>query len=219
VSELSDLSGVGTSELLSELLRRPEADFLNAAGLLAPEAYRLANLLGIRVCVDGVPVRKNQDGEVELMAIRRGTGPYAGKLCLVGGGVERVLRDGQWVPESLAEALTRHFRVDLGFDITPLVSWDQPQYVAQDMRPVKDTVREGFTPNPNSRHLIAIRYLVQITGGDDPPTFGATQWGGQEAAGVVWFTRQAMPPASEFGYHHDQTYLAMFPIAESLALA
>lgn len=202
-------------ELLGKVLDRQE-ELITPDGLLGPQAFAVADILGTRFCVDGVPVRRNQQGNVELMAIRRATGPYAGKLCLVGGGVGRVREGDRWVPESVEGALRRHFRTDLGYDIEPVGSWDQPHYLAQDMRPIDGEVRPGFMPNPASRHLIAARYLVRLVNEDDGPVYGSTDLGGQEASGVQWFTQAEMPDLSEFGYNHGVTYEAMFGIADRL---
>jgi ADP-ribose pyrophosphatase YjhB (NUDIX family) len=209
-----DLEAVPTSGLLIEVLRRKH-DLLDNEGFLSPEAFKLADFLGTRVCVDGVPARLNEEGEVELMAIERNTGPYAGQLALVGGGVGRVRENDSWAPESLEQALRRHFRVDLGLDIEPLSSWQQPAYIAQDMRPVDGALEQSFTPNDNSRHLVAARYLVKIVGKENP-VFGTTTLGGQEAAAIAWFSEAAMPPPDAFGYGHRETFEAMFPAARQL---
>lgn len=83
------------------------------------------------------------------------------------------------------------------------------------MRPIDGCVRPGFTPNSDSRHLIAVRYLVTIVN-LQAPVFGSTEVGGQEASGIVWFTEKGMPPDEQFGYGHDQTYRACFSIARKL---
>ncbi len=210
-----ELETVPMDTLLNEILRRKD-ELLTAEGWLPQKSFALADTLGIRVCVDGVPARVNEAGDVELMAIRRNTGPYAGKLALIGGGVGRVEENGEWAPESIEEALRRHFEVDLGFDIEPVGSWQSPAYIAQDMRPIDGEVRPGFTPNPNSRHLVAIRYLVQLNSGRDAPVFGITELGGQEASGVEWLSEKTMPDPTEFGYGHHETYRVMFPIARQL---
>lgn len=212
---MPELSNVPVSELLAEVLRRPDEMFTGTR-FLENEAFAVADHTSTRVCVDGAPIRETSGNGPELMAIRRNTGPYAGKLCLVGGGVGQVQVDGRWVPESFEEALRRHFMTDLGFGIEPVLGWDQPQYLAQDMRPIEGEVREGFTPNPASRHVIAARFLVRITDGEDAPTFGSTEKGGQEASGIEWFTEEDMPDPSDFGYGHDQTYRAMFSIAQRI---
>lgn len=117
----------------------------------------------------------------------------------------------------MEEALRRHFRTDLGYEIEPLGgSWENPDYLAQDMRSVGGEVRPGFQPNPASRHLIAARYIVKITNDSQEPVFGSTELGGQEASGVLWFNRAEMPPDDAFGYGHATTYRALFPIADRM---
>lgn len=213
---MADLSQIPMSDLLGEAMRRP-SEMLRDDGFLEDEAFKVADHLAPRLCVDGAPVRRNDDGELELMAIHRISGPYAGKLCLIGGYVGRTIEsDGRVVPESISEALGRHFMTDLGFSIEPVVSWEQAQFIGQDMRPVEGRVREGFTPNPAARHVVAVRYLVNIIGGESSPDFGATKHGGQEADDVLWFTQDEMPEPDNFGYAHDLTYAALFPIARGL---
>jgi ADP-ribose pyrophosphatase YjhB (NUDIX family) len=207
-----DLSRIPTEALAGELLKRP--DLINPDGLLNPPVFALMDALGVRVCVDGAPLRKNSTGVAELMAIRRGSGPFAGKLCLIGGGVERIRVDGVWQPESVQEALNRHFKNDLGTN-AHIIDPNLPQYVQQDMRPIGEAVREGFAPNPNSRHLIALRYLVTLPE-NFVPKYGSTNLGGQEATAIEWFTMNTMPSSEEFGYQHDITYDAFFRQASIL---
>jgi ADP-ribose pyrophosphatase YjhB (NUDIX family) len=222
---MTNLSEVSTGELLTEAANRPD-DLVNPDnGFLSREAFALQDTLGTRVCVDGAPGRVNENGEVELMAIDRGTGPYAGRLCLVGGGVGRVNEKGQLVPERIDEALKRHFKRDLGFNVAPATSWNTPQHIGQDMRPDENgELRDGFTPNPDSRHLIAMRYLVKVVDHEgnqiqDPkPEFGSTIFG-QEASDIVWFTEDQMPEdPNAWGYGHNETYQAMFRAANNLWL-
>lgn len=213
---MTDLSQVPASELLEEALKRPD-ELLDDNGMLEDAPFRLADQLSTRVCVDGLPVRRNPDGDVEAMAIRRNTGPYAGRLCLIGGGVNRVKVGDIWQPESFEEALRRHFGTDLGFEIEPVGgSWKRPDYLAQEMRPIDGKVRDEFMTNPASRHIIAVRFLVSLASEDELPTFGETEYGGQEATGIEWFTEQTMPESSEFGYDHDDTYRTLFPVADSM---
>lgn len=214
---MPELSKVPITDLLQEVLSRKD-ELVTEDGLLWREPYDLADFLGTRICVDGIPIRRNQQREIELMAIRRNTGPYVGKLCSVGGGVDQRIRHmNEWIPESFEEALRRHFRVDLGFEIEPVTNWEDPQFLAQEMRPVDGKVKEGFGPNPSSRHLVAARFLVRIIDEEKSPTYGATELGGQEVAGLEWFTRETMPELAEFGYGLGKTYQDMFPIAERLS--
>lgn len=115
----TSLANIPVGLLLGEVLRRP-GDLFNEKGFLSREAFALADILSIRCCVDGIAVRRGHAGEIEAMAIRRNTGPFAGKLCLVGGGISKFKGNGQWLPESAEEALRRHFKRDLGFEIEPV---------------------------------------------------------------------------------------------------
>ncbi len=205
------LSAFSTAELAAELQTR---EFPNEKGMLDSGLYQLAGGLSVRFAVDGAPARLNDEGEVELMAIVRGTGPYTGKLCLVGGGVGWTPDGkGSWEPESVKEALTRHFTTDLGTTAHPLSGdYSRPDYLAQDMAPRDDgSVKEDFCPNPNARHLVAARFVVGLE--NEPTQFGSTTLGGQEASDVRWFTERTMPGSEAFGYNHGETYARFFPIA------
>jgi hypothetical protein len=218
------LDAYSVDDLLEAVLER-QSDMLDNKGRLSWPAFRIADFVGTRVCVDGAAVRLNDEGDPEMMGIVRGTGPNKGRICLVGGGVGRVLENDIWVPESVEEAMTRHFDTDLKMKVEPLLSWDQPQHLAQDMRSLDNPddpdgeVRPGFMPNPASRHLVAARYLVTVTEGADTPVFGSTDFG-QEAIGVTWFTEREISGenpkfnSDQFGYGHDQTYRSLFRIAD-----
>lgn len=215
---MTDLSRVPVSELLTEALTRPN-EMIDEAGFLSDEAFRLADLLGIRYCVDGIPVRLNEDSEIEAMAIRRNTGPNKDKWTAIGGGVARVMSNtGVWLPESMGEALERHFKTDLGAEIELITDTLHPQLIIEQMRAVDGTLRPGFEDNPTTRHCIASRYLVRLADPDFSPVFGATNVGGQEASGIKWFTKSTIPPSQDFGYMHDETYQEMFGHAENLLL-
>ena len=221
-SEVSvDLSAVSTEALLRAALAR--GDLVGENGYLRGASWDMADELGIRACVDGAPFRLNNDGEVEAMAIVRNTGRFAGKLCLVGGGVGRVLdqETGKWVPETVEHALRSHFRNDLGREIEILSgNWQRPDYLAQDMRPDEQgDVQPGFEPNYGSRHLLANRWAVRFTD-DKPFTLGETAFG-KEAKGVEWFTQVEMEGyfSEDFGYGHQNTYRALFEIATPILRA
>ncbi len=207
MSSEANLSSVSTDALAQELVGR--SDLFTEDGLLRPPMFAVMDALGIRVCVDGAPLRKNSRGKAELMAIRRGTGPYAGKLCLIGGGVANKQINGVIQPESISEALSRHFMTDLGTTVN-ILNQTVPQYVQQEMRSTATyDVRPDFVLNPNSRHLIALRYLVSLPD-DFTPTYGSTTLGGQEATDIEWFTKATMPSAQEFGYDMINTYDSFF---------
>jgi ADP-ribose pyrophosphatase YjhB (NUDIX family) len=216
---MTDLSRVPVSELLSEALARPH-EMIDERGFLSDEAFRLADLLGIRYCVDGIPVKINDDNEIEAMAIRRNTGPNKDRWTAIGGGVARVMSDtGEWLPESMEEALQRHFKTDLGVEIELITDTMHPQLIIEQMRAVDGALRPGFEDNPTTRHCVASRYLVKLVADPDfSPIFGSTQVGGQEASGIKWFTEPDIPPNEDFGYMHDATYREMFGHARALLL-
>lgn len=91
---MAELSGVSSRALAAGLMARGERGLVTSEGRLSPQFFELAGMLFPRFCVDGAPARKDSNGSVELMAIRRNTGSQAGKFCLVGGGVERIWDGG-----------------------------------------------------------------------------------------------------------------------------
>ncbi len=193
---MADFSKISTEELALELRKR--SDLFNESGFLTTsELYNLRCKLGAVICVDSVPIRKTiyeYCSLVEVMAIRRKTGPFAGKLCLVGG----IIKKGSSVEESVRQ----HFRIDLGAEIDFITPWDSPVCLHQDMRPFPDgSLKKDFASDPTKDHVIAPVYLVKLR--KENFSFGATPHGGQEVADVVWFSLDNMPPAEEFGYNHD----------------
>jgi ADP-ribose pyrophosphatase YjhB (NUDIX family) len=197
------LSEFTSEELAKELIAR--ADFFEGPFLL-PELYRLSIELGIQPCVDGIAVRKQNDGTIEALAIRRSTGPFAGKLCSVGG---RILFE-----ESFETAMRRHFLTDLGSPIDFITPWDKPASVYQFMRPQSDnTVLPDFGVDPTRRHDITIVYLVRLL--NEQLTFGTTPLGTQEASDVEWFSLAKMPPLEEFGYGQGVYFKKCLEVAET----
>lgn len=196
IKSMFDSSKISTEELASELIKR--SDLFNENGFLSTnQLYDLRCKLGVVICVDSVPIRKLNDGSIEIMAIRRKTGPYAGKLCLVGG----ILKKGYSVEESVRQ----HFKIDLGVEIDFITPWDRPVCLHQDMRPLPDgSLKTDFAPDPTKDHVIAPVYLVKFR--SEAFKFGVTPHGGQEVAGTVWFSLKNMPPSSEFGYDHDLVF-------------
>ncbi|MEA1929447.1 MAG: NUDIX hydrolase [Patescibacteria group bacterium] len=196
------LKDVPTGDLARELGSRPDL-FLGGGRLLVHPVFKLREQLGPISCVDGVPARVHA-GRVELMVIRRGTGPCASKLALVGGVIG--------MGESVEGALRRHFSSDLGVKIDLLTPIESPSVVAQYSR----EPREGFLPEPGRDHCIGLTFLVALL--DDSFVFGETEHGGQEVVGVHWFAETDMPVWSEFGYGQDSVCRSIFPIARRLLL-
>lgn len=210
--------------LLAAVAQLPEEAFRNPDRTLNDPAFTLADKIASRVCVDVAPVRRNEAGNPELLAIERGTGRFAGRYCLIGGGLIQIQDSGiqvqneqglwvpAWVTESYEEAARRHLKTDLGVkEVEPLLSWDEPQLVAQDMRPINGQVRQGFNENPASRDLRAIRYMVTIPAkyhDGENLEFGTTAVGGQEALSVHWLDAATLEDLSDdaFGYDHKRTF-------------
>lgn len=191
-----DWRAASTDALARELAQRP--DLFDEGGFLkSQELFRLRCKLGAVVCVDSIPVRSGNDGWVEAMAVRRKTGPYAGKLCLVGGIVKKGM--------SLEESVREHFRTDLGAEIDFLTPWDHPVTMHQDMPPgTGGILKKDFSPDPTKDHNVVPVYLVKLRG--EQFVFGVTRHGGQEVGNIQWFSLENMPNPEEFGYGHDQVF-------------
>lgn len=179
-----------TEDLARELVTRP--DILRPDGLCNPAVWALRKALGKIVCVDSTAFRFCAHNKfLEVLGIRRKTGPYPSKLCLVGGVIAR--------EESIEEAVRRHWRTDLGCEITLVTPWYQPVCVHQDMPPAPDgSVRPDFNPEP-TKWNIGVVHIVRIVGNQEFQ-FGSTELGGQEAYGVEWLSLNTLPGESEFAY-------------------
>ena len=202
---MADLSKISTEELAAELINRP--DLFDSGGFLRTnKLYDLRCKLGSVICVDSVPIREGADGSPEVMAIRRKTGPYSGKLCLVGGIVKK--------GNSIEESVRRHFKTDIGVEIDFIASWEHPACIHQYMRPLPDgNLKTDFAPDPTKDHVIAPVYLVKLK--SEAFKFGATPYGGQEAGDVVWFSSKNMPLPEEFGYGHDLVFRKCLSLAKT----
>lgn len=199
---------VSTKELAVQLMGRQ--DLFSCCGFLNDtELYQLRCKLGVVICIDSAPVRKRSDGVIEVMAIKRKTGPYSGKFCLVGGIVKK--------GDSLEESIRSHFRVDLGVEIDFITPWDKPVCLHQYLRPLADgSFKKDFLPDPTKDHVVAPVYLVKLR--SEKFTFGITSYGGQEVGDVGWFSSENMPPAEKFGYGHNVVFKKCLERAEELFL-
>lgn len=152
--QISDFS---TEALAAELQKRP--DLLDKDGIMPFEVYKLMCQIQPFPCVDGIAVRRNRQGTVEAMAIRRGTGAEKGKLCSTGG---RILRN-----ESIEECLRRQFRTDMNCEIDMLVLWQTPVIVLQ-CAPAEQVAGKNFGPE-YGKHTTSLYYPVRLRG---EPSFG-----------------------------------------------
>lgn len=185
-----DWSKISTKELAAELISR--MDLFDKEGFLSSdELYRLRCKLGTTICVDAVPVRKKSEGAMEVMAIKRKTGPYAGKFCLIGGILKKDF--------SIEEGVREHFKNDLGIEIDSITPWNKPIVVCQYQQSSgRESLKDNFLPDPTKDHNIGLVYLVRLK--SEEFVFGATSYGSQEVENVLWFSKDAMPPLEEFGY-------------------
>lgn len=190
-----DLSRIPIEELLNVVLVR-SGELFQEDGMLIFPAYRLRVKLASVVCADGIPYRHNESGDLELMAIRRKTGPFTGKLCFVGG----VIAKG----EHIEAAMRRHIETDLGVGIASM----KFLFHSEQGSKLHEEDPEGWWYEPTKDHNIGITFGIQLA--SEEFSFGATAYGGQEADRVEWFTKETMPPLKEFGYNHDRGYCQAF---------
>lgn len=201
---LSILKEISTEALAAELCSRK--DILDSEGIMPLEVYRLIEHVQPISCVDGVAVRRNTKGEMEAMAIRRGTRRYKGTLCSVGGRIR--------YKESVEDCLRRQFRTDIGREIKILIDWSRPVTVMQST-PVKENENppKDFGPE-EERHCVSGYYPVQLVG--ETIKLGATSFGGQEALAVEWYALPNLPPEKEFAYGQRSKFVACMKAAEIL---
>lgn len=203
---MMSLTECSTKDLAEALLKR--TDLFNAEGVLPIELYKLLRRVVPILCADAIPLRR-KEGRIEAMATVRGFGPEVGKFLSIGGRLRR-MPDGQ-PPESLEDCLRRHVRTDVGCEIRFLTDWDKPVTVAQYAPPIDGVIPRHFNREFDA-HLVSLFYPVELIG--EPNKFGSTTHGGQEATGILWFTKDAMPAAELFGYSTHRQYLAIFEWAE-----
>lgn len=186
-----NIDTVSTLELARVLAVRPDLEtLLREDGLLPKAIWSLRKSLGVVACADSFAVRR-KDGVWEGGVIRRGTGPYAGKLALIGGVVA--------LGETVEEALRRHWRTDLGVEITLPIGWRTPLEIAQYAPKVNGSNRPDFGDEP-TKHALASTHLVEIVGGDSARLHFGENDGGQEACDLCWFSLENIPAYEEWGY-------------------
>lgn len=197
-----DLQQISTDNLVKELLHRH--DLVTKDGVISSvHLFHLVRKLVPSMCIDGIPVRRrHEDGEIEALAIIRGTGKERGKLLSIGGRLRR-LPKGQ-PPESIIDCLRRQVRTDIGCEINLLSNPRQPFDVAE-FAPREDGVLfpDGFNYE-YEQHAISLFFIVELVG--EPTKLGSTPHGGQEALGVKWFTMKNLPPPNEFAYGSYRQY-------------
>lgn len=183
------VKNISTDDLALVLAQRP--DIRKSDGLVRPAVWQCRAAMGAIPCVDGIVVRKSPIGSyVEGGLIRRATGKFAGKLCLIGGAVAH--------GESIEHAMRRHFLTDLGVKIGFLTSWRTPimnQYypVGPDGNPPTD-----FSEDPG-KHSYASTHLVLLATPTGEIQFGASDYG-VEASGFEWVSLDNFPDEDRFAY-------------------
>lgn len=201
-----DLTTCTTAGLIAALRQR--ADLRQPNGWLADGLFELVNTLVPRICVDAFPMRMHY-GTVELGLIKRGTGPFKGRWCAIGGLVN--------YGETVRAAIMRHWKTDLGIEVGFLENdeWQRPACVRQ-YGPWGDPQQmpEGFGPEPQ-KHAVVLTYLVTIPE-DAEIAFRATE-AGTETQNLHWFSRTSAPNTpDQFGYGHDSAFWACFQAAERI---
>ncbi len=198
------LQSYSTDALATELLSRSD---LFEHGMLRSTVYSLLVELGVVPCADAVPLRKLADGTIEAMAIIRNTGVETGKLCSVGG---RIL-----LGESPILCLRRNVRSDIGCELTPLTPEDRPYQVFNfARRDASSTVPEGWGTEYHRQQVLSLIYPILLE--TTEVTLGSTPHGGQEASAVAWFSREHLPPMTDFGYGQGAYYQTILDHAHLL---
>lgn len=182
-----NLNDVPIDTLAKALLLR-EGEFFGERNRLISSIFELYKAMGPVSCIDGIVWRLNKAKKVELMAIRRQTGPYPGKLVLVGGTVFK--------GEELSEALQRHFRDDFGVEI----EMSEAPFCMTQYK--KSKSGKHWMQDPGKEHVISPVYFVQIKG-------KAPHQSLQEDP-VEWFSEDLMPADEEFGYTNQRVYHGAF---------
>lgn len=135
------------------------------------------------ICVDIIPIKKDENWKVGLIV--RATGTQAKKWTILGGRI--------YHSESVDEAIGRHLKHDLGvenFNHFKDFSDQNPFMVQQYfMKDNFESDRYGFDP---SKHSLALTYLVQIDESQLTPR--------NEAEDFVWIEDQ-ITDASQTGYN------------------
>jgi ADP-ribose pyrophosphatase YjhB (NUDIX family) len=179
-------------EVLAQALLSRKKEFFEEGNWLIPSVFELHKVMGPVVCVDGIPCRLNKDGKMELMAIRRKTGPYPEKLVLIGGTIFK--------GEDISTSLRRHFMNDFGVEIEmPKDPFCLTQY--------KKESDEGWMQDPGKEHVIAPVFFVRIKTDKTPH---------QSLKGdpIEWFSKDSMPADKEFGYINQRVYHNAFRFKE-----
>jgi ADP-ribose pyrophosphatase YjhB (NUDIX family) len=189
--------------LIDELLTLP---LLRPDGLVDPEVWKLRTSLGAIPCVDGVLVRKDNYG-LWGGVIRRQTGRFPNKLALVGGVVG--------YGESIASAMARHYKTDLGLDVTLPLGWDRPVCMRQYAPDKPQDEDHEFCHDPG-KHSYASTHIVKPLGDVSKLSFGTTDLGGQEASGLEWYRIWDAPDDSEWSYDMRHTFIAVMSRAFDL---
>jgi hypothetical protein len=123
---------------------------------LSDDDYRLVTNLVPIVCIDVLPIKKDDAGIWHIGMIIRATGSQTGKITLIGGRVQH--------SELINDAILRHIKNDLGLDAFGYaegLSESKPfmvqQYLHQDS---VESEEYAFDPTKNS---IGLTYLIEIS--------------------------------------------------------
>lgn len=200
MSQSIDLSRVPDEDLADALRSR-----IPSSGFLSSGLFNLVVDVMPVVCVDGVAYRYAADGTPEVLAIRRDTGEARGKLCVVGG---RVLGGKLLQRQSVADALRKHFRCDLGREIELDTDWQRPFAVGQ-----AAPHGTGAFAREDAKHAVALRYLVRFA--DEEEFVFGEGFGGREAGSVEWLSRLTLPEPDAFGFDHHDIFVDALDILEA----
>lgn len=147
---------------------------------LPEQTYELVRASVPIASVDLLPWRETDDGEREVLLIRRLDRRGSPCWCWIGGRIH--------IDEPIAEAARRHIAETVGTDLVtePIVA-SHPDLVVEYQRTPRD---DG--PYDESQHSIGLTYLVETSGGELDP--------GGEALEARWFPCADLPEDDDFSF-------------------
>lgn len=168
-----------TAQLTAELLQRKN-EILSGEGLINRDVYGLISEIIPISCTDFMPVRV-VNGQWQIGVIERATGPEAGKMGVLGGGIYK--------GKSITEAINYHLKKDLGFTGFRFfgdLDESHPFYVEQYFHGRETRGESGYDPTKQST---ALTFLIEI---DEDPVPR------DEASKFLWIAEDQIPEETAY---------------------
>lgn len=128
-------------------------------------------------CIDLIVLRKNNQGMIETLLIKRRIYPEIGKWCLIGG---RIIKG-----EQIEDTIYRQAKIELGIEVEILSPWNKGNPVIVLSDPVSDI----------QKHFIVLVYAVTIKK-------GKVRGSGPESSEMKWFLLDKIP--KKLGFAHKE---------------